>query len=220
MFKRQAGYIVLAGFAAVLVVGLMLDDPAAQQARLLNFRATQQAQRELILYPELTNPAQVTGIEVLDVITGTGRLVVRDERGLWYAPGISGAQDNIAADHIDQALINNAAASLVLMTAEQWFEATPDNLELFGLRPEPSFRCRFRAIDQAGSLFESLIEVGDANPDNVAYYIYVDSTESQRVYLIRKSIVDLLLNMLSASLQITPTPDVTPDTGEATSSVP
>lgn len=220
MVKRQAGYIVLAGFAAVLVAGLMLDDPAAQQAQLLNYEATRQAELESVLYPELSRPAQIIGIDVLDVTTGTGRLVMRDESGLWYAPNISGIQDEIAATGINQPLVNEAAASLVLMAAEQWFDATPANLELFGFRPEPAYRCRFRATDSTGRPFESLIEVGDANPDHVAYYVYVDSPERQRIYLIRKSIVDLLLNMLSASLQITPTPDVTPDTGEATSPGP
>jgi hypothetical protein len=220
MFKRQAGYIVLAGFAAVLVVGLMLDDPAVQQAQLLNYEATRQVQLESVLYPDLTHPAQVTGLDVLDVTTGTGRLVMRDESGLWYAPSISGIQDGIAADGINQVLVEETAAALALMAAEQWFDATPANLELFGLRPGPAYRCRFRATDPTGRPFESLIEVGDANPDRVAYYVYVDPPESQRVYLVRKSIVDLLLNMLSASLQITPTPDVTPDMGEATSPGP
>jgi len=220
MFKRQAGYIVLAGFAAVLVVSLMLDDPAARQAQLQNYEATQQAQLASFLYPELTHPAQIIGLDVLDVTSGTGRLLMRDESGLWYAPHISGTQDGVAAAEIDQVPVDEAAAALVLMAAEQSFDATPANLELFGLRPEPAYRCRFRATDKTGRLFESLIEVGDANPDRVAYYVYVDSPDSQRIYLIRKSIVDMLLNMLSASIQITPTPDVTPDMGDATSSGP
>ena len=58
MFKRQAGYIVLAGFAAVLVVGLMLDDPAVQQAQLLNYEATRQVQLEFcaVSRPDTSRP--------------------------------------------------------------------------------------------------------------------------------------------------------------------
>ena len=222
MLKRQVGYVLLAGFAAMMVVMLMLDDPATRQAQMRIFSATLQAEQPLVLFPELLDPAQVDGIEVLDVTTGKGILVVRDERGLWYAPSIADVQASIAAEDVDQLLIEKAATAFMLFTADQTFEATSENRERFGLRPEPAYRFRFRMHDATGQTYETIIDIGDTNPENVAYYVYVDtvSANNQRVYLIRKQAVDYLLNMLNEPIQAQPALDESPMDSEVTTPVP
>ncbi len=222
MLKRQVGYALLAGFAAVMVVMLMLDDPATRQAQMQTFGATQQALRALVLFPELTDPAQVDGLEVLDVTTGKGILVVRDESSLWYAPTIAGIQTPIAAEDIDQLLVENAATAIMLLAAQQTYDATPENLARFGLEPEPAYRFRFRMHDADGQTYETTIDIGDTNPENVAYYVYVDaaSDNNRRVYLIRKQAVNYFLNMLNESLRVKPALDGSPMDSEATTPVP
>ncbi len=222
MLKRQVSYGLLVGFAAVMVVRLMADDPVTRLAHMQDFSATQQALRSLVLFPELTDPAQVDGMEVLDVTTGKGILVVRDDSGLWYAPTIADIQPSIAAEEIDQTLVENAAAAIMLLAAQQTYDATPDTLERFGLQPEPVYKFRFRMRDATGQVAETTIDIGDTNPENVAYYVYVNMTsdENQRVYLVQKQAVDYLLTMLTESLRVEPALDGSPMDSEAATPVP
>ncbi|MBN2306032.1 MAG: DUF4340 domain-containing protein [Anaerolineae bacterium] len=208
MDKRQLSYWLLAGFAAVMVIWLMLDDPETRQTQLLNLGATQQARRPVQLFPEVADPAHITGMEVLDVTGSTGILVMRDEQGMWYAPDIPGTQTRIEPDAINQSLVEDAATAITLLAAEQTYEATPENLQVFGLEPEPKYRFRFRMLDSDERVYEAALAIGDANPDNVAYYVYVPAAPEadQRVYLIPKQLVDFILNMLTDPIQIAPTP--------------
>jgi hypothetical protein len=208
MVKRQWTYFMLAIFAGVMLIVLMLDDPADRQARFQSVNATLQVERGTVLFPDLTTATQVNGIEVLDVTTGTGILLMRDDSGLWYAPAIPDNQVEVPAANINQSLANDAAAALVGMTAPQWYDATSQNLEIFGFQPDPAVRVRFQAVDGSGRLYEPVVlEIGDANPDRVAYYVWLQDTE--RIYLVHANVVNLLLNMLTESLQIAP------ETGEA-----
>jgi hypothetical protein len=91
-------------------------------------------------------------------------------------------------------------------------------MTLFGLRPQPAYRFRFQGHDAANRTYEAIVDIGDANPDNVAYYVYVNgsSEQNQRIYLINKQIVDLVLNMLTET-RFTQTSDESPaDDGTAT----
>jgi hypothetical protein len=210
---------MLAGFAAVMVAVLMLDDPADKLARLSQANAMLQAERPLSLFPQVTASAQIEGLEVLDVTGATGLLLVRNEQFLWYAPAIPGGQDEIGAERINQGLAEQAAASLLLMATRQWYDATPSNFEVFGLKPDPRYRFRFWGRDAAGQTYESVIlEIGDANPDHVAYYVWPQG--DQRIYLIGREVVDLLLNMLTESIQTTATPETTPMDDGVTTPVP
>lgn len=222
MFKRPMSYGVLASFAVVMVVILMLNDPARKQADLLTFRATQQALMERVLFPQFTSSAQINGIGVLDVTTEKGILVVRDSTGLWYAPAITNTQANIPADQVDQSTVEKAAAAILSFSAQQWFDATPENFKIFGLQPEPAYRLRFRASDAQNRVYESVLDVGDTNPNHVAYYVYVNvaSGQNQRIYLIDKQTVDMVLTMLTGSIQATPTLDALPTASEAVTPVP
>lgn len=218
MLKRQMSYVVLVCFVAVMVGLLMLDDPATKQADMLAFRATLQAERPFVLFPEVTDPAAIDGIEVLDVTTGRGILVMRDTAGVWYAPDIPGVQQGIAAQDINQPVVEDAALAIRLLATPDWYDATTDNLTLFGLKPQPAYRFRFQGHDTAGRTYEAIVDIGDANPDHVAYYVYVNvaSEQNQRIYLINKQIVDLVLNMLTET-RLTPASDELPaDEGTAT----
>jgi len=202
-----------------MIVRLMLDDPAARQAQMQAFEATQQAQRPTVLFPQVTSSAQITGLEVLDVTAQKGILLMRDPQQMWYAPVIPGIQAGIPAEVLNQAVPEDAAAVIPYLATTQLFDATPDNLERFGLRPTPAYRFRFQGQDASGQTYQAVIEIGDANPDHVAYYVYVDaeSMENQRVFLISTTLVDAILVMLSDSLQVGPTPDAAPmDNGTVT----
>ncbi len=222
MSRRWASYALLIAFGVIMIVRLMRDDPATREAERVAFTATQQALQAALLFPEVTSSTQVVGLEVLDVTTEKGILVMRTSEGAWYAPEITDIQTSIAAEEIDQYVVENAAAAISFLVAAQEFEATPDNLERFGISPQPAYRFRFRAQDAEGKLYEAVVDIGDANPDNVAYYVYVhaESQDNQRVFLIRKEIVNAILNMLSDSLRVVSTPDVAPANGEALTPVP
>jgi hypothetical protein len=222
MFKRQISMMVLVGFATVMVVILMLDDPASKQAEMLSFSATQQAQRENVLFAELQQSPGISGLDVLDVTTGKGILVMRDTAGLWYAPAILNTQTEIPTDQLDQTIIERAATAILLFTAEQRYDATPENLTLFGLQPEPDYRVRFRAQDSTGQWVESVLDIGDTNPDRVAYYVYVnvESEQDRYIYLINKQTVDIVLTMLTDSFQVIPTLDAQPTASEVATPVP
>src|SRR3989304_2211985 len=99
MLKHRTGYLMLAGFAAVMVVLLMLDDPTVQQVT--SAQATQQSQPVIILFPELSNLAQIYGLEVQDAAAGKDILLMRDSEGLWYAPSLGESSGNITADQIN-----------------------------------------------------------------------------------------------------------------------
>jgi hypothetical protein len=218
MLKRQMSYMVLICFVAVMVGLLMLDDPAAKQTEMLAFGATLQAERPFVLFPEVTDPAQISGMEVLDVAAGKGILVMRDSAGLWYAPDIPDVQQRIAAQDVNQQVVENAALAIRMLYTPDWYDATTDNMTLFGLRPQPAYRFRFQGHDAANRTYEAIVDIGDANPDNVAYYVYVNgsSEQNQRIYLINKQIVDLVLNMLTET-RFTQTSDESPaDDGTAT----
>ena len=218
MLKRQMSYMVLICFAAVMVGLLMLDDPATKQAEMLAFGATLQAERPLVLFPEVADPAEIDGIEVLDITTGKGILVVRDTAGVWYAPDILDVQQGIAAQEVNQQVVANAAAAIGMLATPDWYDATTDNMTLFGLKPQPAYRFRFQGHDASHRTYEAIVDIGDANPDHVAYYVYVNvsSGQNQRIYLINKQIVDLVLNMLTET-RLTPTSEeLSADDGTAT----
>jgi hypothetical protein len=207
MLKRQLSYLLLAGFATVMVILLMLDDPATRQTQMLNFGATQQAARPVQLFPAITDPAEIMGIEVVNLASGTGQLVMRDEQGRWYAPELPDIQESIAAEELSQAAVESAAIAITLLGAEQTFEATPDNMVLFGLSPTPVFRFRFQGQDASGRTYEATVDVGNANPDNMAYYVYVEAVPDteQCIYLIPKELLDFILDMDTETNLITPT---------------
>jgi len=218
MLKRRMSYMVLVCFVAVMVGLLMLDDPATKQAEMLAFGATLQAERPFVLFPQVTDAAQLKRIEVVDFTTGQGILVLRDTAGLWYAPDISGVQQGVAAQGVNQQVVENAALAIRMLAAPEWYDATTDNMTLFGLKPQPAYRFRFQGHDAADRTYEAIVDIGDANPDNVAYYVYVNvsSEQNQRIYLINKQIVELVLNMLTET-RLTPASDELPaDGGTAT----
>jgi hypothetical protein len=211
-------YLVLIGFAVGAVILLMLDDPATHQARLRDFSATLEAQQQNILFPQLDDLLQITGIDVLDVTTGTGILMMRDDQNLWYAPEIPDIQPGIPVEHVNQYLVEGAAASFLRMTAEGTFEATPDNLARFGLQPQPQYRVRVRVRTTPDQTYEAALDIGNANPDNMAYYVY--AKDDQRIFLISAQTVDLLLNMLTEPVEFVPTPTASPLDSEVTTPVP
>lgn len=219
MFKRQISMMVLAGFAVVMVVILMLNDPASKQAEMSAFSATQQTLRENVLFSEVQ---QISGIEVLNGTTGKGILVMRDATGLWYAPAITDTQTAVPADQLDQTVAEQAAAAILLFTAEQRYDATSENLTTFGLQPEPDYRIRFRGRDSADQWVESVLDIGDTNPDRVAYYVYVnvESDQKRYIYLINKQTVDIVLTMLTDSFQVSPALDALPTASEVATPVP
>jgi hypothetical protein len=94
-------------------------------------------------------------------------------------------------------------------------------MALYGLQPAPAFRFRFRGHDAAQRTYEAVVDIGDANPDNVAYYVYVNVTsgQNQRIYLINKQIVDSVLNMLTET-RLEPTSDESPTGGGTPTSLP
>ena len=207
MLKRAYGYALLVAVGAAMLLLLMLDDPEAHQRQLRDFQATQQAAFAHLLFPELRRSAQVVGMEAVDVAAERGLLVMRDEAGLWYAPAIEGVQAEQPPDALDQSALESAAFALTTLWADRWFEVTPAELPRYGLQP-PQYRFRFRAqlADDPKELLEATLEIGDPNPENVAYYMYISTAanENLHVYLIRRQTVDMLLSMLTASFSVTP----------------
>jgi hypothetical protein len=221
MLKRRMSFSMLVGFAVIMVAALMLEDPTGKQNEMLAFRATREAQRPLQLFPDI-QPEHIIGLEVLDVTASRGILVMRDERGLWYAPSIPGIQNAVAANLISQDLVEQAATAITYWGSEQWYEATALNLDSFGLSPAPRHRIRFRVRDASGRNYEATAEIGNANLDNVAYYVYIPATsdENQRIFLIPKQLVDFVLNMLSEPLLVPSTVDASTENSEVGAPVP
>lgn len=219
MQKHQVSYVLLCGFAAVIVLLLMLDDPAEQRALFAQAQATEQSQRAVMLFPELRNPTQIYGIEVLDIAAGKDILLMRGDQGLWYAPETGTGTAMIPAADIQQGMIEDAAFWINLMASEQWFDAVPANKTVFGFDPQPAYRIRFVAYDaESVSYAPVILEVGDANPDNVAYYVWPQT--DQRIYLISREIVDPILRLVQEPIQIVPDPEALPAEDEATAPVP
>lgn len=197
MIARNLRYGLLVGFAAVMVALLMVDEPQAQRVQLPE-----------PLFPELTAAAQINGLEVLDVTSGKGILLVRNDTGMWYAPAISGTQTALAAEKVNQVAVENAAAAVWLMDRRQSYANTLENRQKFGLE-SPQYLIRFQAHDVAGRSYAPvIIEIGNANPDNVAYYVLPQGEAN--IYLIRKPIVDMLLNLLDSPTSLAPNSDVAP----------
>ncbi len=207
MLKRWQGYALLVGIGAAMLLVLMLDDPEARQRELRNFQATQQAELARVLFLPLRKSAQVVGMEAVDVAAERGLLVMRNEAGLWQAPEIAGVQAQQPPQSLDQGALESAAAALTMLYAERELEIAPDELALYGLQP-PRYRFRFRArlADDPNQLLEATLEIGNLNPENVAYYMYISTAadENPHVYLIRRQTVDMLLSMLTASYSVTP----------------
>lgn len=182
MLRRTMMLFLLALFGGVMVLLLMLDDPSVVDRR----------QAPLRLFPQLNRAEHVNRIEVQNVTEGTGVLLVRDEAGVWYAAQTPQTGPSLSAGTIDQAAVDALALSITRLAAAQWFEATPDNLVRFGLRPEPAYSLQFAGRDTAGRAFESVVfEVGDRNPDQVARYVW--PRDGQQVYLLT---IDFLLEPL------------------------
>lgn len=221
MLQRRIGYSLMVAFAIMLLARLMLDDPEAQRNRAVSAGATQQAVRPREMFPEVQDPAQVYRIEVLDVTKDTLILLLRDEAGLWYAPEIPGSQVEIGPQQFDQQAAENAALAISLMGAQQWFDATPERMALFGLSPVQflfDFRAYANQTPSGGIYTAGRIVIGDTNPDHMAYYVWPEG--DQQIYLVPSLLVDPLLTMFTESLAITPTPDGVPMDAEVTSSEP
>jgi hypothetical protein len=218
MAKHPISTLILIGFSIVMVALLMLDDPAQKQADMLAFGATQQAIAENLLFPAIEQSSQIIGIEVQDVTTGKGILVMRDEAGSWYAPAIAGGQEALAAGQIDQTLVEQAAGAFMLFWAEQYYEITPENLQLFGLEPKPRYRIRFRLHRADGKNYDAQLDVGNANLNDMAYYVYITAVSDQdrRIYLINKQTVDIVLTMLSELILAESAAEPAPTANETT----
>ncbi len=220
MVSQRMGYALLLVLAVVMLMRLMLDDPAAQQQSLRATATALQESRAFRLFPSLRDPTQIDGLEVLDVSTGRGILLMRQPDGLWYAPEIAGAQQAVGADAIAQVAVENAAGAAMALAALDQYEATADNLTRYGLAPTPAYRIRFRVRDADGRAYEALIEIGNANPDNVAYYGYAHSEGDQHIYLIRKQTVDMILAILDDPVLVAPVLDESPAETQAASPAP
>ena len=145
---------------------------------------------------------------------------MRQQDGLWYAPEIAGVQQAVRADAISQIAVENAAGAAMALAAIDRYEATADNLARYGLAPTPAYRIRFRVHDRQGRTYEALIEIGNANPDNVAYYGYAHNEGDQHIYLIRKQTVDMILAILDDPVFVAPVLDESPAETEAASPAP
>lgn len=220
MVSRRTGYLLLTALAAVMLVRLMLDDPAVRQQEISATATAQQASQPFRLFPILRDSAQIDGLEVLDVSARRGILLVRQADGLWYAPEIAGTQAAVTADTLNQVLIEYAAASATALTAIDRYKTTGDDLTHYGLAPLPVYRIRFRAHDDQGRTYEALLDIGNANPDNVAYYGYAQTEAEPHIYLIRKQTVDMILAVLDDSVFVAPVLDESPAEMEAASPAP
>lgn len=193
MLRRSVVLALLVVFAGVMVLLLMLNDPTAGERHPTSQR----------LFPQLSRAEHIDRIEVQNVTEGTGVLLVRDGAGVWYAAQTPYGGPDLSAGTIDQAAADALALSITRLAAEQSFEATPDNLVRFGLRPEPVYSLQFAGHDTAGRAFESVVfEVGDMNPDQVARYVW--PRNGQQVYLL--TIERLLEPLTVVTTDATPVP--------------
>jgi len=217
--SRRTGYLLLTALAVVMLARLMLDEPATLQDLKAAGHA-QQAGQPFRLFPTLRDPAQIEGLEVLNVSARRGILLMRQEDGRWYAPEIAGIQAAVTADAINQVFAENAATAAMVLAAISQYPATEDDLARYGLAPTPAYRIRFRARDSAGHAYEALIDIGNTNPDNVAYYGYAHTEADQHIYLIRKQTVDMILAVLDDPAFVAPVLDESPAETQATSPGP
>ena len=199
-------YGLLAGFVAIMVAALMLDKPNK-----LNTITEP-------LFPSIDDPTQIYQMEVLDVTRGRGILLVRDDAGLWYAPTVPDIQESLSSGDLDQVAVENAATAIWLMDGGQWYENTKSRQSSFGLAT-PDFFFQFRAREPNGRATESVVfQIGDVNPENATYYVWPQG--DTRIYLIRKPIVDMLLNLLNSPSSIAPAPEQTPTVTEGNAPAP
>ena len=206
MPRRSAVYVLLAVFAGAMVLLLMLDDPTA---------AHSDQPGVVALFPQLSRAEHIERIEVQDVTAGTGLLLVRDAAGVWYAARMAGS-DPVVPVLADQVAADAAAFRLARLTARQGFEATPENLVRYGIRPAPAYTLQFAGHDPTGRAFESVVfEVGHANPDQVAYYVW--PRDADQVYLLT---IDFLLGLLPGFDQAAQTPPAEPAVVTETPPVP
>ncbi|NDJ78056.1 MAG: DUF4340 domain-containing protein [Chloroflexi bacterium] len=232
MLKHQAVYLLLIGFAAIMIVLLMLDDPAAKREELLTISATQQNQQTVYFFPEISSSTQVDGIEVLDNSTGESILLVKQAGlwyapelpvtqtgevseaklasptidvklfSFTLPPLIRVTQAEVPPSGIDQDQVNIAASAFRRMGSSQQFDASLENLQQYGLNPA-AYRVRFSIRDVDGNQYGSpIITIGDKNPENTAYYVWLEG--DQVVYLIDSRIVEPILSMLAEPFQTAP----------------
>lgn len=175
-----------------MLVLLMTDDPTTRLALFLEAHATELEQRPVVLFDALKSPTQIYGLEVQ--ATSERTFLLRDEDGQWIIPAAAGRAPLRAGD-IDQARVEEAALALAVMGAVEWYAASPEALETYGVRPAPAYRIRFLARDTAGVAFlPVMLEVGSTNPDDTAYYVWPDS--DNRIYLVSQQFVAPALSLL------------------------
>lgn len=188
MLRRPVMYALLAVFAGAMVLLLMLDDPSAIGSTDTSASA---------MFPQLSRAEHIDRIEVRNVTEGTGVLLVRSDEGLWYAPQVPQTTSGLPVESIDQAAVEALALGITRLAAEHRFEATPENLVAFGVRPAPEYTLQFAGHDLTGRAFESvLFEIGDLNPDKVARYVW--PRDGEQVFLV---VVDFLLESMPVAEQ-------------------
>lgn len=184
----------MACFAATMLVLLMLDDPTARLALFLEAHASELEQRPVVLFDALESPAQIYGLEVQATAASDRTFLLRDQSGQWTIPAVEGRAPLRAGD-IDQARVDEAAFALAMMGSVEWYAASPEALERYGVRPTPAYRIRFLARDTAGVAFlPVMLEVGSTNPDDTAYYVWPDG--DNRIYLVAQQFVAPALSLL------------------------
>jgi len=207
MLRRPVLYALLALFAGALVLLLMLDDPSAISSTDTSASA---------LFPQLSRAEHIDRIEVRNVTEGTGVLLVRSDEGLWYAPQMPQSTDGLPVESIDQAAVDGLALSITQLAAERQFEATPENLLQFGIRPTPEYTLQFAGHDLTGRPFESVVfEIGDLNPDEVGRYVW--PRDGGQVFLVA---IDFLLGSMPVAEQPALTHADEPLTATPAASVP
>lgn len=206
MLRRPLMYALIALFAGAMVLLLMLDDPSAIDSIDTTARA---------LFPQFNRAEHIDRIEVRNVTEGTGVLLVRNSEGLWYAPQVPQTADGLPAESIDQGVVEALALGITRLTAQQRFEATPERLAQFGVRPAPEYTLQFAGHDISGRAFESVVfEIGDLNPDEVARYVW--PRDGEQVFLVA---IDFLLGSMPVAAQPAATADE-PLTATPAASVP
>ncbi|WP_162910006.1 hypothetical protein [Aggregatilinea lenta] len=189
-----------------MVLLLMLDDPTTKLALFLQANETGLDQAPVVLFQEIKNPAQIYGLDVQDVTQSRRLFLLRDDTTEWTVSQAAGLDGLAAESAISQQPVELAAYAVGLMTATEWYDATPDALTIYGLAPQPSYRIGLAARDTAGVTFLPVIlEVGDSNPDLTAHYIWPQG--DSRIYLIPDEILEPVLSLVTNAEQLTILPD-------------
>ena len=196
----------MACLAAVMVFLLMLDDPTTKLALFLQANETGLDQVPVVLFQEIESPAQIYGLDIQDVRQSRRIFVLRDDTGQWRVSQAGGIPDVEPGSALNQQPVELAAYAAGLMTATEWYDATPDALALYGLEPQPGYRIGLAARDTDGVTFLPVIlEVGDSNPDLTAHYIWPQG--DRRIYLIPDEILEPVLSLVTRPEQLTALPD-------------